>query len=545
MKLGPAQLRDPENIEIARSTPAGWAWYTMRGSYRLAEHLELVNEAICECIEQDDGRLIIEMPPRHGKSELAVIATVGWFLGLYPNLRAAVGTGALSLAKRHGRFIRNRYREHAPAVWGTSIDPANDSVVDFGILGEDGRPTGGGFRAYGMGSQFAGEGADLLVLDDLVPDREAADSPTIRENTWSWVEDVAWTRLEKGASVIAIMTRWHEDDVHGRLRERMRSEGWRIIRLPAISEGAGDPALPEGAPGEPDPLGRPAGAALWPWKYTEEKLRQIEAGRSSRSWNALYQQRPTALEGGVWKLRWWRRDPETGAGEDRTFQLEDVGRGLELRAHDGYMIPVAHMHRFVVVDLATTEKKSADYTAIGVFGLTTESPRRLAILDLYRRQMEGPDINPTVRALLNKWNARVAWYEVEGQQATVIQFARRAGIPAKSLGRAVTCDLQIAGDKVHVAEEATPLAASGRLLVPVSHPFLADWEHEMLVFPNGTNDDLEDITAWACHIAERAPASLLTGSPSAEAARSKESKPRVLPPRRRGDALDDYGPEAP
>jgi len=538
---------DPMNIEIARASPMGWSWYAMGGpeKYNVGAHHELVNEAICECVETFSGRLLIEMGPRLGKSRLAAVGTAGWVLGMYPHYRMAVATGSKALAKRHGRTARNEFRAFSKLVWdGLSIDPSNDAVDDWGILGADGKPTGGGFRAYGVGSAFSGEGADVLSMDDLVVDAQAAGSPTIRQSIWDWLDLVAYTRLEKGASVIGMTTRWHEDDPHGRIRLRKAHEGWRIIRIPSISEGPGDPSLPEGAPGEPDPLGRPVGVPVWPWKYDLDAMDKAKAGMSSRGWNALHQQRPAALEGNIWKAKWWRKDPSTGEGEDRTYKIVDhPSNGETLVAWDGYEIPLSNMMKYVVVDLATTAKKSADYTSICVFGLTTEKPRRMAILDLFRRQMEGPDINPMVRTMLNRWNARIAWYEKEGQQATVIQYARRAGIPAKSIGRAKDCDLQIAGDKVAVAEEATPFAGAGRLLVPAEHPFLADWEHEVLTLPNAKNDDFADTFAWAIHIATRASsASILVGG--AEHA-PRNRRRRLVPPRARGDALDDMGPAAP
>ena len=519
-------LDDPMHIEAARASPMGWSWYSMYGRYSLSAHLEITNREIQECILKDDGRLMLEMPPRHGKSRLAAVGAAGWALGHYPDANIAVASGSLSLARRHGRQTRNEFREHGPRVFGLAVDPKRDAITDWGVVdAQTGQRFAGGYRAYGVGTQFTGEGADVLVLDDLVPDSEAADSPTIRDNTWDWVESVAWTRLEPGASVIAIMTRWHEDDVHGRFRERFEQEGWRIVRMPALSEGLDDP------------LGRPEGAALWPERHTQEKIERMRAGLSPRWWNAMWQQRPTALEGGIWKAAWWH-DP------DRCFDVVEHQGRPAIRTYDGYVAPLEECMRFAVVDIATTEKDSADYTVIGMFALTPERPRRLLMLDMDRRRMEGPDINPAVIRMLNRWNGRVAYYEVAGTQTMVIQWAKRNGVPAKSIGRNVDSDIRIAGDKQAVAHEASPIAASGRLLYPRNSAWWSEVEHELLTFPNATHDDAADVVAWACQIVQ----SMEGGSLLAAMARESRSTNSVAPWRRRrrmGNVLDEMGPTAP
>ena len=516
---------DPVHIEAARATPMGWCWYAMHGRYDLAPHLDVMNREIMDCILKPDGRLLLEMPPRHGKSRLAAVGTAGWVLGHYPDACVAVASGSLSLARRHGRQTRNEFREHASRVFGLAVDPKRDAVTDWGVIdAHTGKRFAGGYRAYGVGTQFTGEGADVLILDDLVPDAEAADSDTIRENTWDWVESVAWTRLEPGASVIAIMTRWHEDDPHGRFRERFKSEGWRIVRMPALSEG------------DDDPLGRPEGAALWPERHNQARLERTKANLSPRWWNAMWQQRPTALEGGVWKSAWWHEP-------DRTFRVIDSPAGRSIRTYDHYQAPLSECIRFVVVDIATTEKASADYTVIGMFALTPEKPRRLLMLDMDRRRMEGPDINPSVERMLRKWGASIAYYEEVGTQTMVMQFARRAGIPAKSIGRNVNSDVRIAGDKVAVAHEASPLASNGRLLWPADEAWWADVEHELLTFPNATHDDAADVVAWACHVALRVGHGSVLASLGRAAPRERIASWRR--PRALGGVLDEMGPADP
>lgn len=497
----------------------------MRGGYDYADHLQLLDVAIAECIDTEDGRLGIELPPRHGKSKLAAISATSWALGRNPYLRIAIACGALSLAGKHSRAARQEFAMHAPAVWGLDINPENNALVDWGV--RDARTKEvlpGGFRAYGVGSLFTGEGADVLVLDDLIPDAEAANSEVQRENVWDWIETVAWTRLEPGASVIAIMTRWHEDDPHGRMRERMTEEGFRWIRLPAICD-------------EPDdPLGREIGEPLWPKRWTLERLEKKQASSSTRTWNSLFQQRPTALEGGVWKRAWWRNP-------DRTYRIREE-RGMPLvLAWDGARLPLEHLLKFVVVDIATTEKKLADYTVIGCFGLTREPFSRLVLLDFDRAQMEGPEINPRVKRMLARWDAAHAYYEVAGQQATVVQYAKLEGIPARTIARTESADVRISGDKINVAYEATPWAGQGRILLPVSATWLADWEHEMLTFPNAAHDDMEDVTAWAFHVANYLDRS---GLLSAQVRGEVETRDhdRVMAPKRR-DPLDAWGPSKP
>jgi predicted phage terminase large subunit-like protein len=424
-------------------------------------------------VAKGGARIAIETPPRHGKSFYVSRALPAWFLGNQPDKRVAVACGAQSLARKWGRMARNDFDAHGQTVFGLTVDRELSAADDWGVTGHE-----GGMRSYGVGSQFSGDGADLLCLDDLILDAEQAMSETQRENVWDWLESVAFVRLEPRASVVSIQTRWHEDDPHGRIRDRLRHEGWTVIRLPALAE-------------DHDPLGRQRGEALCPERYDVARLEAIRLGKSPYWWSSLFQQRPSPESGGLWKREWW---------ESRRFTVD--GDMVDL---DGQRIPLASCWRFLTVDQAKSTRTSADYTVIAAWALTPERTRRLCLLDLDRRRLEAPDVNPAIRAMLARWKAGAAYIEDEGTAGTV-QYARREGIPVRTVSRKTDADLRLAGDKVLVAQEATPWAANGGLWVPRSAPWLADWEGEMLSFPNGAHDDMEDVTAWACHLARALPA---------------------------------------
>jgi predicted phage terminase large subunit-like protein len=291
---------------------------------------------------------------------------------------------------------------------------------------------------------------------------------------WDWLETVALIRLEPGAAVIGITTRWHEDDAHGRLLARQPGR-WRRLRLPALAE-------------EGDPLGRAPGDALWPARYDVDDLHAIRAGMSARMWSALFDQNPTPAGGDIWKAEWF---------EDTRYALAADGSPII----DRFPVPLGSMRRYCVVDLATSTKTSADFTVIGTFGVAPQG--RIVWLDCVRERMEGPDILPRIRSCMSRWGASLAWIEDSGYQLSMIQDARRRGIPVRTWGRKLDAGLRVEGDKVALAYSATPWAEAGKVWLPMSAHWLAQAEAEILGFPNAAHDDVADVFAAAIRIGQQ------------------------------------------
>lgn len=253
-----------------RRSPAEMAVDLTGGRFKTPPHIQLLSRKLADIAHKGRGRLIVSMPPRHGKSELVSRFFPLWYLSQYPQRSFAVASYGAELAVGFGRWVRNAARE-----WGaqTGLELAPDSQAAERWQTSE----GGLFRGVGVGGAFTGQGAHVIVVDDPVKDAAEAFSPTIRQRVWDWWISVATTRLEPGGSLIVVMTRWHDDDLAGRLLKDERGR-WDELKLPALAK-------------ENDPLGRPVDAPLWPERYDQAELMERRA-RGDWEWFALYEQSP-------------------------------------------------------------------------------------------------------------------------------------------------------------------------------------------------------------------------------------------------------------
>lgn len=266
------------------------------------------------------NRLQIAMPPRHTKSETVTVRYAAWRLEQNPSLRIVIAAYTQRLANKFSRKIRRILRGRI------------EFSTECNAVEEWETAAGGGIRAVGVGGGITGFGADLIIIDDPVKSRKQANSETYRENTWEWFCDDIYTRLEPGGQIILIQTRWHSDDLAGRLQKEMLDEDgehWEIVSLPALAE-------------ENDPLGRAIGEALCPDRYDEEALAKRRKKLGEYSFAALFQQRPVPRNGGLFKYDWF---PLTG---EKSVIKDKAPDGL--RWCRGY-------------DLAVSQRTSADNTA--------------------------------------------------------------------------------------------------------------------------------------------------------------------------------------
>ena len=214
------------------------------GRWKRAKHLDL----LCDYLEQVDlgeiERLIITMPPRHGKSMTVTESFPSWFIGRNPERRVIEVSYGAELAKRFGRSNRRKIEEFGADIFDITIARDNATLTNWSIEGHS-----GGMISAGIGGSITGQGADLLVIDDPIKNRKEAESLTYRESIWAEWQDTLSSRLHPGGRVVIIMTRWHEDDLVGRLLKQDNT--WRLINLPALAE-------------DNDILGREEGQALWP-----------------------------------------------------------------------------------------------------------------------------------------------------------------------------------------------------------------------------------------------------------------------------------------
>ena len=228
------------------------------------------------------------MPPRHGKSVITSSIFPAWYLGRHPERHVIFATYGQEFSDDFGRRVRNFI-----------ADPAHRAIFPNCSLSEDSTAAhrfnttaGGAYFAVGRGGSITGRGAHLLLIDDPIKDHEEANSETIRKALHEWYASVAYTRLTPDGAIIIIQTRWHEDDLAGWLLREHASENWDVLSLPAIAE--------------QDESFRKEGEALWPETYPVDTLNRIREAVGGAAWASLYQQRPAAAEGAIFKRTWWR-----------------------------------------------------------------------------------------------------------------------------------------------------------------------------------------------------------------------------------------------
>lgn len=290
-----ARILPSRETLLATATPARFAQYVTRNRrdrWVMYPYLQLIDQMIIRAIrDAQSGRfsdppiIIIELPPRHGKSELICRYLPVWFLGTYPEKRLLLAMNTENIARSYGRKCRNLMMEWGPQIF--DIDLAGDSQAagDWNIERRD-----GGMVAAGIGGAIGGRGAHCLIVDDPIRRAKDALSEFQRNEQWSWWDAEAYPRLEPGAIVIVVGTRWHEDDLQGRLEKNAATGDGppvRRLRLPALAEAD-------------DPLGRAPGEPLCPARFSKEYLENLRDSKAPAWWNALYQQNPSEHEGAEW-----------------------------------------------------------------------------------------------------------------------------------------------------------------------------------------------------------------------------------------------------
>ena len=414
--------------------------------YEVAPHLLRLTGLLEQVARGNVRRLLVSMPPRHGKSTTASILFPAWFLGQRPDSRVVLTSYSADLAQRFSRQVREvvtgeEYRRVFP---GIGLAPDSRSVEAWDIGGRR-----GGLKAVGVGGPLTGHGADLLIIDDFFKNAEESNSATVRQSVWDWFTTTAFTRLEPGGAIVVCAARWHEDDLIGRLlvaeAEAAKSghagERWEVLHLPAL-----------------DDQDRP----LWPERYDGAALGQIRVTLGSRDWEALYQGRPQAPGGGMLKRSWFRTVTPANVPP-----LRNVAVG---------------------VDLAVTAKSRADYTVALPLGVDKEN--NYYLFRPARGQWEWPDARREIMTRVRTMPQcrRVGMEKVAFQAAAAQELRREPQMAGYSI-----VDVPADRDKVTRAGGWSPLAEQGRMYLVDDgsgwhEVFLAEAEQ----FPQGRNDDLVD-----------------------------------------------------
>lgn len=413
----------------------------------LGEHHKRIAKAFDRIANGTLKRLIINLAPRHTKSELASYLLPAYLMGRGPRNQIIQATHTAELAVKFGRKVRDlmdteRYREVFPEV-GLKADSKAAGRWDTN--------KGGEYFAVGVGGAMTGRGANYLIIDDPHSEADAL-SELALENAWEWYQSGPRTRLQPGGAVVIVMTRWGTKDLTARLIKAQtshRADQWEVIEFPAI--------LPSGKP-------------LWPEFWTREELEAVKASLSAQRWNAMYQQQPTNDEGAILKREWWRVWPKDD--------------------------PPAVNYIIQSYDTAYSKKETADFSVIttwGVFSPTEDSGANIILLDVKRGRWDFPELKRIARDEYKYWQPDNVLIEAKATGITLQQELRRMSIPVTMYSpggrRAGT-------DKIARANSVAPMFEAGMVWAPKT-----DWAEELVeecaAFPNGDNDDMVDSTTQA------------------------------------------------
>ena len=428
---------------LAKTYYQDYLLYVHRGLYQHFKHTLYLCKVLQEIADGEQKRIIVTMPPRHSKSMSITETFPSFFLGKNPNKRVITTAYGDSLARKFGRLNKSKIDEYGEELFGLTLNDENASNNNWGLKGFR-----GGQISTGIGGSITGEGADLLIVDDPYKNHEMAFSEVQREKVFNEWQNTLLTRLHKGASVIVVQTRWHEDDLVGRLL-KAEPEKWDLINFPAIAE-------------DHDILKREIGDPLCPELGFDEEWaenKHFEVG--SKVWASLYQQRPSPESGDFFKRDWiqfYKVLPE----------LEEI---------------------MISVDASFKDKKGSDFCVIQVWG---KKGANKYLIDQVRDRMAFPATVAAIRSVAAKYpKAHAKLIEDKANGTAVIDYLKNeitGMIPVEPQG----------GKEIR-ASAISPQWEAGNVYLP--HPSNAFWINdfieELVQFPNAKHDDMVDAMTQA------------------------------------------------
>lgn len=431
-------------IELMKSSYAAYCYFVHNEKWIDTKFHKFLADKVQTFVETVTGNpydiLVLSTPPQHGKSMTVTETFPSWYEGKYPDRRCIVACYNDDFAGKFGRRNKTKLEEYGRFIFNIALSKCSDRDIEI-------ENHSGGIITRGIMAGITGNSGDLIIIDDPVKNRQEADSVTYRERLWEEWQNSIKTRTQAGTKIIIIQTRWHEDDLAGRvIREEKNVE---VINLPVEAE-------------ENDLLGRNVGDALCPeigkdrkWleAFKESYLKDPEGG--ARAWNALFQGRPTSEEGNMFKREWW--------------QFYDV-------------LPEHMPLKVISVDATFKDNEDSDYVAIEVWGKVNAD---FYLIDAIKRRMDFPDTVRAIKAMDAKYPDRHSiLIEDKANGPAIIATLRHeiAGIIAE----------KPKDSKIARANAATGFVESGNVYLPRYADFTAEFIEELAAFPRGINDDLVD-----------------------------------------------------
>jgi predicted phage terminase large subunit-like protein len=416
------------------------------------DHHRIIADKLTRVAKGELKRLIVNMPPRHTKSEFASIYFPSWVMGLNPDMKIMQTTHTADLSINFGRKVRNLMDTDEYSNIFPKVSLASDSKS----AGKWQTSQGGEYFAAGVGGAIAGRGADLLIIDDPHSEQDAM-SINLLDSCYEWYTSGPRQRLQPGGAIVIVMTRWSTADLTGRLLTRQtetHSDQWEVVELPAIFEDSGN--------------------VLWPEFWKREELDAVKASIPVSKWNAQYQQNPTSEEGAIIKRDWW-----------------------QLWEHDEP--PICH---YVIqsYDTAFSKKETADYSAIttwGVFRPTDQSHAdmppggdAIVLLDAQKGRWDFPELKAVAQEQYAEYQPDMVLIEAQASGTPLTHELRAMGIPV------VNYRPSRGNDKMTRVHAVSPVFEAGMVWAP-DRVFAEEVIEECAAFPFAPNDDYVDTTTQA------------------------------------------------
>jgi predicted phage terminase large subunit-like protein len=407
-------------------------------------HHKIINKKFNDIATGKIKRLIINMPPRHTKSEFASYLLPAWMIGKNPKLKIIQATHTADLAIDFGRKTKNlvdepRYRELFPTRLQEDSQAAGKWKTE----------QGGEYFAAGVGGAITGRGANLLIIDDPHKEQDIRGDGKSFEKAMSWYTAGPRQRLQPGGSIVIVMTRWSTKDVTGQLLKAQSEEGsdqWEVVELPAL--------LPDGKP-------------VWPEYWTSEELLKTKASIPVSNWNAQYMQSPTGDEGALIKREWWKDWK--------------------------HKYPPKTEYIIQSYDTAFTKGTKSDYSAITTWGVfTTEADgQNIILLDAFKDRYEFPELRRVAYQQYLDWKPDMVIIEAKASGLPLTHELRQMDIPVINFTPS-------RGNDKHVrVNSVAPLFESGKIWAPMHEHFAQEVVEECAAFPFGEHDDYVDSTTQA------------------------------------------------
>ena len=412
-------------------------------------HHKVMAKKFQEIAEGKCKRLIINMPPRHTKSEFASYMLPAWFLGKFPDKKIIQCSNTAELAVGFGRKVRNLVGSDAYH----KVFPEVGLKADSKAAGRWDTNKGGTYFAIGVGGTVTGKGADLLIIDDPHSEQEAAiasSNPEVYDKVYEWYSSGPRQRLQPGGAIVVVMTRWSLKDLTGRiLKSSIERDGdeWEVINFPAIL-----------------PSEKPLWPAFWPLNELLALKEELPVGK----WNAQYQQSPTSEEGALVKRDWWQKWEG-----DRAPPCEFIIQSW---------------------DTAFTKNERSDYSACTTWGVfykdEDQKDPHIILLDAYKERLEFPELKEQALIMYKEWEPDAFIVEAKAAGSPLIFELRRMGIPVSEFTPTR------GNDKIARLNSVTDLFASGKVWAPGTR-WADEVIEQMASFPNSDHDDLVDSSTQA------------------------------------------------